>query len=399
MSARHQQGHLYAVKSSNGKPASFHVRYRVVEMVDGQPVRVQRSTKLADRDDRFTSLSCKALLIAKDDFMATVNGTTARQEDLLITEFWDTTYLVHIQREMKPSTLNGYLKIYSKYLSPAFKGLRFSEVTCSTVTKMLTGFVRKHNLSTQSLAHIRSLMSGMFRHAKQLGLIAMNPVHDATSLTKTKASKETHAYSLDEVFAILNALSDNPQEQMIFALAAFSGLRPGELSALKWSDISDDSIQIARAAWRGIVGTTKTTASVASVPLANVIRQQFVEPWRKLCPASIEGWCFPTRVGEPHDMTKLAKRVIVPVLEAKGIAWHGLYSGRRSTATLLTQLTGNVIGAQSVLRHKSPNTTEEFYAKLLRESGTQAMQLVESVVTKRLALPLPPLPALAPVKD
>jgi hypothetical protein len=71
-------------------------------------------------------------------------------------------------------------------------------------------------------------------------------------------------------------------------------------------------------------------------------------------------------------------------LKEKGIQWHGLYAGRRATATLLTQLTGNVIGAQSVLRHKSPNTTEEFYAKLLKESGSQAMQLVERVVTNML---------------
>ena len=195
MSARHQQGYLYTV-SSNGKVASFHVRYRIVELVDGKPVRVQRSQKLADRDDKFTSLKCKALLDKQNAFMQTVNGTTDRQEDELITEFWDTKYLVHIQREMKPSTLNGYLKLYSKYLQPAFRGLRFSEVTCSVVTKILTSFVQKHNLSTQSLAHIRALMSGMFRHAKQLGIIDSNPVNDATSLTKTKASKETHAYTL-----------------------------------------------------------------------------------------------------------------------------------------------------------------------------------------------------------
>ena len=248
-----------------------------------------------------------------------------QDDDQLITEFWDSKYLIHIQKEMKPSTLNGYLKLYSKYLQPAFSGLHFSDVNCAAVTKMLTGFVQKHNLSTQSLAHIRSLMSGMFRHAKQLGLIDTNPVNDATSLTKTKASKETHAYSLDEVFAILDALSGHPQEQMIFALASFSGLRPGELSALKWSDISDDSVTISRAAWRGIVGTTKTEASNAVVPLANVIRLRFVEPWKAVCPSSVEGWCFPTRVGDPQDMSKLAKRVIVPILERRELRGTALF--------------------------------------------------------------------------
>lgn len=388
---RHQNGHLYAVKK-NGKPVSFHVRYGIFQMIDGKKVRIQKSEKLADCDQKFTSLKCKALLDKRAEFMNAVNGggTDGQQEDTLVTEFWDTRYLLHILREMKASTQLGYLQIYSKFLEPAFSGLRFSDVNCSTVTKMLTGFVQKHNLSTNSLSHIRSLMSGMFRHAKQLGLIDSNPVNDATSLTKTKPSKETHAYSLDEVFTILDALSGHPQEQMVFALAAFSGLRPGELSGLKWSDISDDSITISRAAWRGIVGTTKTKASNAVVPLANVVRVRFVEPWRQICPTSIEGWCFPTRVGDPHEMSKFAKRLIVPLLEAKGIPWHGLYSGRRATATLLTQLTGNVIGAQAVLRHSTPNTTETFYAKLLKESGSQAMQLVESVVSNRLAIPSEP---------
>ena len=51
-----------------------------------------------------------------------------------------------------------------------------------------------------------------------------------------KKPEATHAYSLEEAEAISNALIDDPPEQLVFCLAAFMGLRPGEISALKWED-------------------------------------------------------------------------------------------------------------------------------------------------------------------
>jgi integrase len=386
MSARHQDGYLYEVKGSNGKAASFHVRYRVAEIVDGVPQRVQRSHKLADRDEKFTSLKCKALLDERKKFMLSINGTSKTKHDPLVSEFWEKTYLPHLQETSKASTLNGYLKLYKKHLSPALAALRLSEVDCPRATVFLTSLVREKKLGRRSLAHVQSLASGMFRHAKQLGLIPQNPFTDAESLVSPKAPKATHAYTLDEAMTIIEGLSGHPQEQMVFVLATFCGLRPGEISALKWADISGNTIYVNRAAWRGVVGTTKTPESVAPVPLAKTIRVNFVETWQKLCQPSVEGWCFPNRNGDPTDLDGLCRRIIGPLMAEKKIPWHGLYAGRRAAASLLTQLTGNALAGQYLLRQKSPNTTETYYIKLRLEDAAAGARLLDEKLKGKFSI-------------
>lgn len=71
----------------------------------------------------------------------------------------------------------------------------------------------------------------MFKHALRLNYISVNPWRDAGSLTPVKKGESTHAYTLEQAEAISNALVDNPPAQLAFCLAAFMGLRPGEISA------------------------------------------------------------------------------------------------------------------------------------------------------------------------
>ena len=77
------------------------------------------------------------------------------------------------------------------------------------------------------------------------------------------------------------------------------------------------------------------------------------------------------------------KRVIVPILRKKKIAWHGLYAGRRSAATLLVQLTGNAVASQYVLRHKNLATTTAFYVKPVQTAAVEGMRLMEESLANR----------------
>jgi integrase len=47
----------------------------------------------------------------------------------------------------------------------------------------------------------------------------------------------------------------------IFAVAAFTGLRRGELQGLRWEDYEDGQIRVSRAIWEGHVNDPKTAAA------------------------------------------------------------------------------------------------------------------------------------------
>ena len=56
------------------------------------------------------------------------------------------------------------------------------------------------------------------------------------SQPKTPKPEKGHAYSVEESFAILNAIQ-RTDGTLLFALCAFEGLRPSEAAGLKWEDI------------------------------------------------------------------------------------------------------------------------------------------------------------------
>jgi integrase len=380
--ARYQNGHVFEAHGA------YHVRFYVTEIVAGQPERVQRSKWLCKKDNKHHSRTCKAVKQLAATKMEEVNAESgmAERSDFLVTDFWETIYLPHVEKTTKPSTLSGYKAIWRQHLSAVFAGRNLRDYQTHHATRYLTSLADK-GLGPKTIAHIRSLGSGMFKHALRLNYITVNPWRDAGSLTPVKKGDATHAYTLEEAEAISNALIDNPPAQVVFCLAAFLGLRPGEISALKWQDVewNDNGvswIHIRRAAWRSFVGTTKTEESVASVPLIEPVKSMLLS-WKAMTAGE---WVFPNRSGNPMQMEGFQKRVIAPVLKEKKIAWHGLYAGRRAAATLLVQLTGNAVAAQFVLRHKNLSTTTAFYVKPVQTAAEEGMRLVEATLANRKAL-------------
>jgi len=86
------------------------------------------------------------------------------------------------------------------------------------------------------------------------------------------------------------------------------------------------------------------------------------------------------------EMSGFCKRIVIPILKKEGIAWHGLYAGRRAAATLLVELTGSAVAAQYILRHKNLSTTTAFYVKPVQTAAVEGMKLVEETLANRKAL-------------
>ena len=132
-------------------------------------------------------------------------------------------------------------------------------------SKFLTELAK--TLCRTTVQHVRSLASGIFSHAVNLGVIEANPWHDVKILGRTREPGDTAHYTLEEAENIISALIDHPDCQAVMALACFVGLRPGEIQGLQWSDIEENWIHIRRSIVRGKEGALKTTGSLASLPI------------------------------------------------------------------------------------------------------------------------------------
>jgi integrase len=376
---RYQQGYIYEASGA------FFVRYYVTEVVDGQQKRVQRSERLCTKDDKYHSRTCKPVKQLAADHMKTVNTNVAPINDQTVAAFWAQTYLPFAKENLRVSTVYGYEQIWRQHLAPHFGTMALKDYKTHMGSLFLTSLAKK--LGRATIQHIRSLASGIFAHAVNVGVIESNPWHDVKVLGKTKEPGETEHYTLEEAEDIISALVEHVDCQLIVALAFFLGLRPGEIQGLRWEDVDSDPderglqwIHIRRAVARNVVGETKTASSVASLPLIAPVLIP-LNLWREKRGNPTEGWLFPNGKDQPVDLRIVIKRTIMPTLRAKNIEWKTLYAGRRGAATILTQLTGDALAAKELLRHKNIAVTTDKYVKAIPEALLKGIKLLEAAAT------------------
>lgn len=298
-----------------------------------------------------------------------------------ISEFWNEIYFPHVQKNCKPSTIAGYTKLWECYLAEEFAGKTLSEYRTVDATQFLTRLAEQ-GLGTRTVAHARSLASGIFRHAVRLGLLSVNPWHDAGSLVKPIKPVPTTAYSLQEIQAIISALSEDKLAQIAVALAAYAGLRPSEIAGLRWEDVQENALVLRRSVWNGIMSDSlKTEGSAAKVPLLSVLKGMLDSLPDK------EGWVLGGSLSPVQSMDEFARHRISEPLRKRGIRFAGVYAFRRSCSTIVTELTGSPFAAQAILRHSNVSTTLAFYFRPERERlAAQGIAALESALQDQKAL-------------
>jgi integrase len=240
--------------------------------------------------------------------------------------------------------------------------------------RILESIAAEHKLTSTTLAHIKAFLSGIFRYAKRQGVInSENPMRDVV-LPKGKPAGETYAYSLEEVTQMLNVLPE--PAKTIVAVAAFTGVRKGELRGFLWENYDGEQVLISQSFWRGHALEPKTRQSKAPVPVIAQLAQR-LDCHRNLAGSPENGLMFPSAAGKPINLDALAADVIVPAVNKAGIQWHGWHAFRRGLATNLHRLGVSDKTIQRILRHSNVAVTQGCYIKTVDSEVTSAMQQFE----------------------
>ncbi|HET7349182.1 MAG TPA: tyrosine-type recombinase/integrase [Acidobacteriaceae bacterium] len=351
---RHQRGYVFL--KGNG----WYLRYYdYVVAPDGVTTLKIKCTKLASFGGPYRSK--KSVRRLADEFLKPLNnGTQTPESDMTVAAFVDQVYLPWAKEQKKPSTYDGYLKMWKGYLKDrmAMPLREFRTVDCET---LLTALVRarkqgKDKLGIRTMAHLKHLLSGIFRYAIRTGYLnGVNPVRDAVLPAASPASK-THAYSIDEITNMLENVP--PLAQVVIATAAFTGLRKGELRGLEVSDYAHEALIVHRNVWRKEIGTPKGKRGQGAVPVIPWLAQLLDGYIAAFKPRK---YLFEGLKRGPADLDYLTREVIKPALTKAGITWHGWHAFRRGLATNLHRLGVADIVIQAILRHSDVAVTRDAY--------------------------------------
>ena len=377
-SVRYQVGHLY---EDHG---AWFVRFRLgIRQANGS-VKMQRTAeRLGSVEDFATKADVEAVRMA---FMQKVNGAqTSPHPSMTLSEFSEEFYLPWVERELRASTHKGYRDIWNLYLSERVGQIRLRRFRTVDASKMLRAIADDCDLTKTTLQHIKSVLSGIFTHAKNEGAYdGENPVEGARIPRNAREPGETYAYNLVQILRILEVLPLLPKAAV--ATASFAGLREGELRGVEWPDFVGDTLTVKRSIWKAVVNEPKTRASRQSVPVIPTLAQ-ILDEHRASMHNPRTGVIFHSGNGEPMDMDKLAQRVIRPAVEACGLPWYGWHGFRRGIASNLYELGANDKIVQRVLRHAKPHVTRERYIKAFDPAVMEAMQRMQVVVNSLQAWP------------
>ena len=143
---------------------------------------------------------------------------------------------IEFDRERRPSTLGDYRNTVKRYLLPPSARTRpVGRITTDDIDAFREHLLFERKLSRRTAQKILVLLHGILKRAKRKKWIDSNPAEDAERIT-LKRSGDFNVLSPEEVEAVARAAVDE-QDAAIFTTAAFSGLRLGELRALRWADL------------------------------------------------------------------------------------------------------------------------------------------------------------------
>ena len=364
---RHQEGYLYR------KGSLWLLRYYDSEFVaDGSVRRVQKTKKLAA-----VGLRCPNKTAARDlarEFLESINlARNTPESAMTLIRFTEERYLPFVEEHKRISTFRGYRNMWKRYLKPRCD-ITLREFRTVDGERILGSIANEHKLTSTTLAHIKAFLSGMFRFAKRQGVInSENPIRDMV-LPKGTSAGETHAYSLEEIGQMLKVLSE--PASTIVAVAAFTGVRKGELRGLLWENYDGEQVLISQSFWRGHALEPKTRGSKAPVPVITHLAQR-LQRHRYFSGNPANGLMFRSPVGKPINLDALAADVIIPIVNKIGINWHGWHGFRRGLATNLHQLGVADKTIQRILRHANVAVTQNCYIKTADSEVAAAMQQFE----------------------
>ena len=359
-------------------------RLRVgTDPVDGSPRRISRTIDAKTR----AAAEKKARAFLAEIEASPASGSAAPVSALLNEWFRHSEALGR-----SPATSYKNRRIIDTVLIPALGDVPIDQLTPRHIDMFATNLLTSSKpVSASTVRRYVAVLSAALNRAVKWGWILKNPVDQAT-LPKSP-HKTVSAPSVEEVQAIIADIqSHNEVHGMAAFLAVSTGLRRGEVCALRWADYVDGKLIVRRSVYKagkeyGLKSTK--TGRERTVPIVGGLEVGLVR-WRARCEVLaaqvdvemspdafiVSPWPDGSRILNPDTLSSAFSRSATSL----GLSHIHVHSLRHFAATEMLAAGVSAKDAAEVLGHANATMTLNVYAHSTFERQTAAMQALGSVL-------------------
>ena len=288
----------------------------------------------------------------------------------------------------KHNTVRNYKERYKYNIKPYMEDILLKDVKplhCQNVLNQM--FVGNYKDSTINLTRIT--MNVLFDDAVDNGLITKNPITKSVKAASGNEVSSKRAMSVNEQKHFLEMAKDSSYFNQ-YSLVLQTGLRTGELTALKWSDVDFENrvLHIRRTMdfrnneWK--ISTTKTKNGRRDIPLTKKAIEILLSLKRddkksNIIPMEYHDFVFLSKNGKPI-LNSAYNLILLRICEKSGIERFSMHELRHTFATRCIDAGMTPKALQEILGHANISTTMDIYVHVTKDSKSKELESVEAVL-------------------
>lgn len=324
----------------------------------------------------------RTALMAEVDKGEFIEPARARTTVATLAERWLSTL------RCKPQTLEKYRISLRRNILPDLGQRTLRSLTAEDIERLVTSL--RETLSAGYTRQTVALLKRVLRAGVRWGYLKTNPVDTATPEFGKHRRPEIQPLTPEEARRFLDHLREHkPAWYPFFLTAVSTGMRIGELLAMKWENVDWDgaTYHVRQNLTRSrTFDETKTPESEAKVPLSPAVLAALKEQrarlemrrWRR--PDLREDLVFLNICGKPYVYHNIVFQVFKPALAAAGVRDIRFHDLRHTCASLMLANGESIKAVQRQLRHANPQITLATYAHLYPEDQAAAAARLDAVL-------------------
>jgi len=254
------------------------------------------------------------------------------------------------------------MQIFKTKIEPYFKNFDIKDIKRNDLMKWQKD-LRDTGLSGKRINNIRAVFNFILEEARKDELIDKNYF---TLVDREKEeTKDINPYSFDEAKLIIK--NANGWQKDFFQIAFFTGMRTGEILALKWEDINfvSKTITVRRSIRNGVLRETTKTGTTRTIDMLPIVETAILRMKQQTYLRN--SFVFLSSTGSCYtDAGFIRKGAWTNAIKLSGLDYRTLYQTRHTFASNMISEGEDVLWVSQMLGHKNLQITLSVYAKFIK---------------------------------